>query len=95
MEKMTSGKQNISSLNLEPRDREAFVDPPEIDNEIIEDKSLKRWTTSVFKTVFSTAFNAYSRNEMSFEQAKIYCSENIFKNLVSLNQRYSFSGKEF
>lgn len=32
---------------------------------------------------------------MNFEQAKIYCSENIFKNLVLLNQRCSLTARDF
>jgi hypothetical protein len=31
---------------------------------------------------------------MSFEQAKIYCSENIFKNIVRLSQKYRLSDLE-
>jgi hypothetical protein len=31
---------------------------------------------------------------MSYEQAKIYCSENIFKNIVRLSEKYRLSDKE-
>jgi hypothetical protein len=31
---------------------------------------------------------------MSFEQAKIYCSENIFKNIVRLSEKYRLSDLE-
>ena len=32
---------------------------------------------------------------MNFEQAKIFCSENIFKNMVILNKNYKLSAQEF
>ena len=41
------------------------------------------------------AFNGFIKDEMSFEQAKNYCSENIFKNLVRLNQEYNFTAEDF
>lgn len=31
---------------------------------------------------------------MNFDQAKIFCSENIFKNFVLLNQKYSLNAAE-
>jgi hypothetical protein len=31
---------------------------------------------------------------MSYEQAKIYCSENIFKNIVRLRKKYCLSDLE-
>ena len=31
---------------------------------------------------------------MNYEQAKIFCSENIFKNFVLLNQKYSLNAAE-
>lgn len=47
----------------------------------------------VIKTISSSAFKNYSKNEMNFEQTKIYCSENIFKNIVNLSQSYSINEK--
>lgn len=32
---------------------------------------------------------------MNFEQAKIFCSENIIKNLVVLNERHHLNNREF
>jgi hypothetical protein len=46
------------------------------------------------KTVSSAAFNSFSKNEMSFEHAKIYCSENIFRNVVILAQKSGLSAKQ-
>ena len=31
---------------------------------------------------------------MSFEQTKIYCSENVFKNIARLSKKYSLSEME-
>jgi hypothetical protein len=41
------------------------------------------------------AFNYLSHNEMSFEQAKIYCSENILKNIVKLSQKVTLTKQHF
>ena len=56
---------------------------------------LKRWVSLMVVEVYSAAFHSYTKGDMRFEQAKVYCSENIFKNLVRLNQRYQFSAEEF
>ena len=36
------------------------------------------------KSVSSASFHYCSKNEMTFEQAKVYCCENILKNLALL-----------
>lgn len=46
------------------------------------------------KTVCSTAFNYFSRGELSYEQTKVFCSENIFKNVVLLSQQHRLSDEE-
>jgi hypothetical protein len=50
--------------------------------------------SSVVKTVCSSAFNSFFKKEMNFEQTKIYCSENIFKNIVVLGSKYTLSAEE-
>jgi hypothetical protein len=45
------------------------------------------------KTVFSSAFYYYEKQEMNFEQTKIFCSENIFKNIAALNEKYHLSAE--
>jgi hypothetical protein len=52
------------------------------------------WITGVVKTVSSSAFNYFFKKEMNYEQAKIYCSENIFKNIVILSQKYNLRAEE-
>jgi glutaredoxin-related protein len=47
---------------------------------------LKRWMSKLFTKTFSVAFHHFSRNEMSFEQTKIYCSMNILYNIIKLNK---------
>ena len=81
-------------MDLEPRDREIVIEPPTISNGRIQEKELKKWIASVFKTVTSAAFNYYSKKEMNFQHAKIFCSENIFKNITNLSRHYTLSAKE-
>jgi len=47
------------------------------------------------KSVCSASFNYCSKNEMTFEQAKVYCSENILKNLALLGSNKSLTHKDF
>ena len=61
--------------DIEPRDKEVLVDSSSFFvSGNVDDRSLKKWTTEVFKRVFSVSFNHLSRDEMNFEQAKIFCS---------------------
>ena len=76
---------------MEARDREVLIETPPVVDGSISTHSLKLWTSNVVKTVSSSAFNSFAKGEMSFEQAKIYCSENIFKNIVLLNKKHQLS----
>lgn len=46
------------------------------------------------KSICSSAFNSFYKKEMSYEQVKIYCSENILKNIVTLSSQYILSPEE-
>jgi hypothetical protein len=67
---------------------------PEIIDNKISTGELKAWTTSVVRTICSSAFNYFFKKEMNYEQTKIYCSENIYKNIVVLSSRYTLSAAE-
>ena len=56
---------------------------------------LKQWIAETSKTVFSSAFYYFSKGEMSFEQTKIFCSENIVKNIVTLDKQHVVSAALF
>jgi hypothetical protein len=79
---------------VEARDREVLIPLPEITNNKIPPGALKTWVTSVVKTTCSSAFNYFFKKEMNYEQTKIYCSENIFKNIVVLSSKYTLSVTE-
>lgn len=80
---------------MEARDKEVYISPPRINkNERIDDKMLKKWISDVVKTVASSAFNAYSKGEMTFSQTKIFCSENILKNIVNFSSSYLLNKDE-
>ena len=60
---------------VEPRDREVVIDPLEYCRvNSLNEKNLKKWIAEVFKKVFSISFNYFSKKEMNFDQAKIFCS---------------------
>ena len=43
--------------------------------------------TDVCKTTFSTTFNYYYTEQLSYEQARIFCAETILTNIVKLTER--------
>jgi hypothetical protein len=78
---------------VEARDREVLIPLPEIVNNMISPGVLKTWVTSIVRTTCSSAFNYFFKKEMSYEQTKIYCSENIFKNIVVLSSKYTLNAE--
>ena len=46
------------------------------------------------KTVCSSAFNSYLKGDLNYEQIKIYCSENIIKNIAFLNKKQHLKKNE-
>lgn len=46
------------------------------------------------KTVISSSFYWYSKSEMTFNEANVFCSENILRNLNNLDDKLSLSGDE-
>jgi hypothetical protein len=44
--------------------------------------------------VFSTAFHYFERGNMSYDQTKIYCSENLISNIIRLNETYHLNSAE-
>lgn len=45
----------------------------------------------MFQNLFSVAFRSFKEQKLSVDQAKIFCSENILKNLVNLNNFHPLS----
>ena len=82
------------AYEVEARDREVIVDLPDVDDNTLDDDTLKEWITEVVRCVFSSAFNAISHTEMSFDHAKCFCSENILKNIIFLTKRYRLSKEQ-
>lgn len=77
--KLTSTNENCFDI----RDQEVLVDLPE---ELSESK-VREWISRVFKFVFSAAFRALSEQRLSVRQAKIFCAENVLKNIVYCSQQ--------
>lgn len=44
--------------------------------------------------VVSIAFNYYSNDELTYEQAKVYCSQNILSNIAALVAKYHLTSQE-
>lgn len=47
---------------------------------------LKQWITNLCTEVLSAAFHYFEQGKMSYDQTKIYCSENIICNIIRLNE---------
>lgn len=52
---------------------------------------LKRWISEVCTKVVSSAFNLLISDKLSYEQAKVCCSEGILRNIVLLVQKYQLN----
>ncbi len=61
--------------------------------ETFDIKEIKVWIGEVFKKIISIAFRAYSEEKLSLTRAKIFCSENILKNLINLNSRWPLTSE--
>ena len=54
-------------------------------------EELKRWISEVCTKVVSSAFNLLISDKLSYEQAKVCCSEGILRNIVLLVQKYQLN----
>lgn len=50
--------------------------------------------TDVCKNVFSSAFHSLSKDEMSYEHTKIFCSEGILRNIVLLTKKFRLNERQ-
>ena len=57
-------------------------------DESLSDEVLKEWITDLCNSVFSAAFNFFSKDMMSLEYTKIFCSQCIVRNIFRLTQHF-------
>lgn len=50
--------------------------------------------TDVCSNVFSSAFHSLSKDNMTYEHTKTFCSEGILKNILLLTRRYHLSERQ-
>lgn len=55
---------------------------------------MQYWITDVCSSVFSSAFHSLSQDKMSYEHAKIFCSEGILRNIVLLTNRFQLTERQ-
>ena len=68
---------------MEPRDRTVLVDLP-VGSGRISKEDLEQFVTDLCKKVWSIAFNVFSKDELTYENTKIFASEQILRNLMRL-----------
>lgn len=74
-------------FDLEQRDKHPFIPvPPRQSDAPISNRALENWITEVCSKVFSTAFNYYAGEKMTYEQVRIFCSEGIVKNVLRMTE---------
>ena len=44
--------------------------------------------TDVCIATFSTSFHYYLTEQLTFEQTKVFCSENILRNMLQFTERF-------
>jgi hypothetical protein len=92
---MKKSIKQVRDFELEARDRSVMIDIPEQEyEEDLDDETLKEWVTDVCNNVFSSAFHSLSKDDMTYEYAKIFCSEGILKNIVHLTKKYHLSERQ-
>jgi hypothetical protein len=90
LEKKSGGAE---ASDLEARYRYFIVDPPSEMHRVDMDR-LKKWLNKVFSQTFSVAFHRLSGKEMTYQQAKIFCSSNILRNLIIINDKISLNATQ-
>lgn len=81
---------------MEPRDYRIDAALPELPlSSPNYSRSLEQWTASLFRQVFSIAFQQSSAGALSYDQSKTFCCQTILKNLARLSQRDSLSASAF
>ena len=60
---------------MEARDCLIEIDLPDcVEDTHLDDETLTEWITDVCNSVFSAAFSYFSRDQMSLDHTKIFCS---------------------
>lgn len=67
-------RSHKANFEIEPRNKEVIIDFPRVSEGKVEQNDLKLWIAEMVKTVFSSAFYYYEKQQMNFEQTKIFCS---------------------
>lgn len=92
---MKKSARSGREFELESRDRAVLVELPESEMEgELEDDVLREWITDVCSQVFSSAFHSLSKDSMSYEHTKIFCSEGILRNIVLLTKKYRLNDRQ-
>jgi hypothetical protein len=92
---MKKSIKQVKEFELEARDRSVLIDLPETEDEgELDDDTLKEWLTDVCNNVFSSAFHSLSKDNMTYEHTKIFCSEGILKNILMLTKRHRLSERQ-
>lgn len=56
-------------------------------------ETLKKWIEKMINDIVSIAFNYYSNDELTYEQAKVYCSQNILSNIAAFVAKYHLTSQ--
>ena len=71
---------------MEARDRYVHLPLPESVTASKEEQ--EKWMTDVCIATFSTSFHYYLTEQLTFEQTKVFCSENILRNMLQFTERF-------
>ena len=58
-------------------------------------EGLEKYLTSLCTVVWSKGFQFYSTNQLSFENTKVYCSQQMLQNLIKLSEAYKLQPYHF
>lgn len=86
-----SNKNEQIYNGLEHRDREVQSNIKATPEEALDQNTIEEWIGEVCRHVVSTTFNYYINEDMTFEQAKVYCCEEILKNVGAFAEKHDIS----
>ena len=88
---ISNNQYGKGATELEYRDRTvkaAFKCAPD---QVYDKDAIEEWIGDLCRSVVSTTFHHYLNGNMTFEQAKVFCCEEILKNISEFGERYELT----
>ena len=78
---ISNDKDGKGTSELEYRDRTVKAGIKGTPDQVHDKDAIEEWIGDLCRNVVSTTFHHYLNGNMTFEQAKVFCCEEILKNI--------------